>query len=1210
MTGNSKQQIFHTNSPGRWQRFKWGGRIVLLFLILGVVIFSIAVSRGYMPSLPRIKEQSQLYKKVLDTNRTFLFKNSLIEQYGGFRKYINEKVPYKSGAFPITNHKDSVKYGLVPFKVDTNFRSFSKFPTGIRAAFYVDWDAQSFLSLQQYISKMNLVIPEWIFIDPTADTIYTNIDERALNVMKKSGVQIMPILSNNYKETFRGDAIHRIINDPAKKHRLIKDLAHILSQYNFAGVNVDFEELQEKTNEKLVEFQRDLYHQLHLQNFLVTQDVMPFNEDYNFKELAKYNDYIFLMAYDQHSDNSGPGPISHQKWIEGAVDEAVKKIPVQKLILCMAAYGYDWKMGNGVSAKTISYQEALVTAKDQEATIDFDNDSYNLHFEYEDDDNARHQVQFTDAATAFNTLRFATEYGLAGTSIWRLGSEDARIWSFYDRDMGKAAIKDFDFTAFSKVDAMGEADFVDYEGSGEVLDIIATPTNGRITPQLDSSEILISEETYDSLPSKFVARKYGTSDSMKLVLTFDDGPDPNYTPKILDILSKYHVPATFFLVGINAENNIPIVKREFREGHEIGNHTFTHPNIAKVSQRRAILEMESTRLLIECITGHSTIMFRAPYNADFEPEKWEELIPVAIARKKNYLDIGESIDPLDWEPGTPADSIYDRIIRRKDEMTKAGLSGNIILLHDAGGEDRTATVEALPRVIEYFQNRGFHFTTVADILGKTKDELMPPVPKGSGYYLLQINYYFAELGYWSGHILFSLFIVFMILSVGRVLFLAFIATREYFREKKIAIHPFWSADGRDAPLVSIIVPAYNEEVNAVSSVTSLLAGDYPNIEIIFVDDGSTDDTYLKVSQAFAGDPKVKVFTKPNGGKASALNYGIHQSGAEFVVCIDADTKLKPDAVSRLMEHFGPQPAKSQPSNNNRANGNPVSASAITQPAKGQPGSDSIASGTPLPADAVPNDEFPGLGIVGAVAGNVKVGNQVNLLTKWQSIEYISSQNFDRKAFAYLNAITVVPGAIGAFRKSAIEEAGGFTTDTLAEDCDLTIRILRCGYLIENDNRAIAMTEAPETLKMFFKQRFRWSYGVMQTFWKNRDALFNWKYKWLGWVALPNILIFQYIIPFVIPLADFFMFVGLLTGNASKIAGYYLVFMLVDLAVALLAFSFEKEKISKLVWLIPQRLVWRWLMWYVLFRAVRRAFKGELQHWGVLKRTGNVTPIDQ
>lgn len=1159
----STRQIFHALSPGRWQRLKWGGRITILFLTLGIVIFSIALSRGYMPALPRIKEQSQLYKKVLDTSRAFIFKNSLIDQYGGFRKYINEKVPYKAGAFPGQSRKDSDKYGLRPFRVDTNFRSFTKFPTGIRAAFYVDWDAQSFLSLQQYISKMNLVIPEWIFIDPTADTLYTDIDNRAWTVMKNSGVKIMPILSNNYKEVFRGDAVHRIINDSVKKERLIHDLVRILVKNQFAGVNVDFEELQEKKNEALVSFQKDLYDRLHAQNLLVTQDVIPFNEDYNFEQLAKYNDYIFLMAYDQYSDNTGPGPISHQKWIEGAVDDAVKKIPTQKLILSLAAYGYDWKMGKEVSARTVSYQQALFTAKDQEATIDFDNDSYNLHYNYvdEDDNNTKHQVQFTDAATIFNALRFATEYGLSGTAVWRLGDEDPRLWDFYDKDMRKAALDTFNFAEFSKVDAKADADFVDYEGTGEVLDIIATPTNGRITPEVDTSEMLISEETYDSLPSKFVARKYGTSDSMKLVLTFDDGPDPNYTPRILDILSRYHVPATFFLVGINAENNIPIVKREFREGHEIGNHTFTHPNIAKVSQRRAILEIDATRLLIECITGHSTIMFRAPYNADFEPEKWEELIPVAIARKKNYLDIGESIDPEDWIPNTSADTIYQRVIDGKNAMTKAKLSGNIILLHDAGGEDRTATVEALPRIIEYFQARGFHFTTVSDILGKTKDEMMPPVPKGSGYYLLQINYYFAELGYWSGHILFSLFITFMILSVGRVITLAFIATREYFREKKKPLLPFWSPGGADAPLVSIIVPAYNEEVNAVSSVESLLKGDYPNFNIIFVDDGSKDGTYEKMKTAFGGHPKVQLFSKSNGGKASALNFGIRQSRAEYVICIDADTKLKPDAVSLLMEHFAPGRA--------------------------------------------PVDGGDNAGRVGAVAGNVKVGNTVNLLTKWQSIEYISSQNFDRKAFAYLNAITVVPGAIGAFSKKAIVEAGGFTSDTLAEDCDLTVRILRCGYIIENDNRAIAMTEAPETLRMFFKQRFRWNFGVMQTFWKNRDALFNWKYKWLGWAAMPNILIFQYIIPFVIPLADFFMLVGLLTGNASKIAGYYLVFMLVDMAVAVLAFSFERERIIKLLWLIPQRLIWRWLMWLVLFKAVRRAFKGELQLWGVLKRTGNV-----
>src|SRR5579872_4602512 len=287
MNGNatppSTTQIFQTNSPGRWQRLKWGGRILLFFLVLGIVIFTIAVSRDYKPALPRMKEQSQLYKKVLDTNKSFIFKNSLIDQYGGFRKYINEKVPYRGGAFPGQSKRDSERMAQQRLAhADTNFRSFTKFPAGIRAAFYVDWDAQSFLSLQQYIDKMNMVIPEWIFIDPTADTVTTDIDPRAWAVMKKSGVKILPILSNNYKEVFRGDAVHRIINDPAKKQRLISDVIRILNRDDFAGVNVDFEELQEPNNEKLVEFQKDLYEQLHTQHFLVTQDVIPFNEDYNF----------------------------------------------------------------------------------------------------------------------------------------------------------------------------------------------------------------------------------------------------------------------------------------------------------------------------------------------------------------------------------------------------------------------------------------------------------------------------------------------------------------------------------------------------------------------------------------------------------------------------------------------------------------------------------------------------------------------------------------------------------------------------------------------------------------------------------------------------------------------------------------------------------------------------------------------------------------
>lgn len=1143
------RQIFQTDSSNRWQRFKWGSRILLLLIPLAILVLVAWFFTERLPDIPQLT-----YKQALGLEKeNFLSKNSSIaKKYKGFRQFIDQK--------ELTNK--------APYKIKTppGYRNLvnNKMPSGIRSAFYVTWNNNSFVSLQRNIHKLNLVVPEWIFIDPKTDTLVTTIDAKGYAVMKNAGVNIVPMLSNFYSkdQSFHGETVHNIITNPQKRERLIKNLINILEKNKLQGVNVDFEELKENSDEAFVNFQKELYEKLHAKNLLVTQDVIPFNEDYDYKALSRYNDFIFIMAYDEFSKGTKPGSIAEQKWIEAAVDDAVKKIPAGKIILNLAAYGYDWQVEDEPDPKdveTFTYQDALAKAKEYQATIDFDDDTYNLHYSYADDEGMPHQVFFTDAATTFNAMRFANESQLAGVALWRLGSEDNRIWQFYNRNMSVDSIKNFNFKAFGNIES---PDNVAYFGAGEILDVVATEKrSGSLAPEIDSTEMLISEENYDSLPVPYMAKKFGWNgkdtirNRNKLVLTFDDGPDPKWTPKILNILKEKKVPAAFFVVGINAENNMPLLKRIYDEGHEIGDHTFTHPNIAEVSRKRALWEMEMTRLLIECVTGHSTVLFRAPYNADFTPQKIEELLPVAVARTKNYLDVGESIDPLDWEPGVTADSIFQRVVREKEEFEsdKRETGANIILLHDAGGETREETVKALPRIIDYFQKQGYEFTTIADLLGKKKENLMPSVPSGSGYYLIEANYAFFKTTSIIGRILFSLFAVFIILSITRIVLLFVLAMRERRREKKEALlFPVLP----DYPLVSIIVPAYNEEVNAVSSLQNLLKIDYPNFEIIFVDDGSKDETYEKVSYVFGNHPKVKVFTKANGGKASALNFGIAKSKAAYVVCIDADTKLRYDAVSQLMKHFL-------------------------------------------------NDHQHK---IGAVAGNVKVGNEVNALTKWQAIEYISGQNFDRRAFANVNAITVVPGAIGGFRKEAIENAGGFTTDTLAEDCDLTIRIIRAGYLVTNETNSLAFTEAPEKTKQFIKQRFRWSFGVLQTFWKHKDTLFNSKYKWLGWLAMPNIILFQYIIPAFIPLADVFMVLGLITGNASKIIPYYILFMLFDAAVSFIAFRMEKEKISRLIWLIPQRLIYRWLMWYIMFKAIRKAIKGELQYWGVLKRTGRVKEV--
>ena len=1129
---DGKKQIFQTSTQKRWKTFQWSSRLILFILILMVPIFLITLKRGLKPALPLLATTVQTEHSLENPVTPKDLSAKELKKFKGFDYFLRAKTKIEK----LKNQPVSPKTA-----------------SEVRAAFYVDWDPQSLFSLQKNIDKLDMVVPEWFFIDPKTDLLRTEIDTAALKVMKKRKVKILPLI-NNINESvgegeFDGDLIHRILHDKNKRERLINDIAKVLNQYNFQGINIDFEEFKENSDEPIIAFQKELYEKLHPQGYLVSQDIMADNDDFNVKALSKYNDYMFLMAYDEHYTSSVPGDISGQKWIERIVDKTAKEIPSNKIILCFAGYGYDWQEKE--EGETITYDQAIAIAKQHNASIIYNDNSYNNSFAYTDSNGKKHQVNFTDAATNFNTIRFSDEYGLAGTALWRLGSEDQRLWSYYHRSLTNESIREkpFDFKAMKFVNTTIESPA--YIGDGEILNVIADPAPGKIDMEIDNDEAIITEQKYVELPTKYVISKFGNVHK-QVILTFDDGPDPTYTPQVLDILKREKVPAVFFVIGIQGESNIPLLQRIYNEGHEIGNHTFTHPNIALVSSERASDEMETTRLLIEAVTGRSTVLFRAPYNADAEPTTETELKPIALSKAQNYYTVGESIDPNDWEKDVSADTIYNRTIKQYEANPDKG----IILLHDAGG-NRQATVEALPRIIKYFKDRNIQFTTVSHLLGKTKDEIMP---KAKGEFVTLDNLIF-DFGYWFEHFITATFWVAIFLGFLRIALMAVMAFIKKWRDHKYP--PVYKSSLGVFPKVSIIVPAYNEEINAVKTIENLLCQDYPDFDIVFVDDGSKDKTFEMVSDAFKNNSKVKVHTKPNGGKASALNYGIALTQNEYVVCIDADTQLKTDAISQLMKGF-----RIQLKNNKE---------------------------------------------IGAIAGNVKVGNENTMLTKWQSIEYTTAQNFDRRAFDLINGITVVPGAIGAFKKTAIEKAGGFTTDTLAEDCDLTIRILRNDYHIINCIRAVAITEAPESLKEFMKQRFRWSYGIMQAFWKNRDACFNPRYKGLGMVALPNVLIFQIVLPIFAPLADLVLILSLIWNHNDpdslhKILIYYIAFMLVDVLVSVIAFIFEKEKLTKLIWLIPQRFVYRQLMYVILFRALKRAIKGESQSWGVLKRTGNVMSV--
>ncbi|MFD0794786.1 glycosyltransferase [Mucilaginibacter litoreus] len=1112
MSSNNRQ-IFQADNPERWNRFKWISRILLIVFVVGVVAAVITVTSKEYPELPNLDPAP---KKLSHEKLESLKKSKKYEDF----KIEKAEIEVLAKA----RHLHQLKH--------------PNNENRINAGFYKAWEPQAYNSLVDHMPRLDMVVTEGFAFSPKADTLKTSLDTGLINLNKKYKKQVLVTLSNyvnldNVRGEYDRKDVLRIFKSKKLRTNFINSMAAVLKHYNFNGVNLDIEDLPDRNGPEYVAFQKDLYNIFHAQDLLVTTNVTPNDEEYDLKRLQHVNDYLFVMAIDQHWDQSNAGDVSHQHWVEEILDNVCAQIPSEKVILTIAGGGFDWPQGSIGTA--IGYAQAISQAKQYNKQIAYNPESANLNYSYLGPDSLNHTVYFADAATNFNIIRMADDWATGGVALWRLGFEDPRLWTFFQKNLSLDSLKKTGFD-LKRLDTVGSNNKIDYAGEGgEVLDLVTVPHTGKINVSMDTNSYTITNQKYIELPTKYVIRRYGYKPG-KVVLTFDDGPDPDYTPRILDILKKEKVPASFFVVGSMVEKNIPILKRIYDEGYEIGNHTFFHPDISTISLDRVKLELNSTRKLIESITGRSTILFRPPFNADAEPQTLAEVIPVAESRKQSYITIGESIDPWDWYPGVTADSIVARTIRQKD-------NGSMILLHDAGGDTREETVKALPEIIHYFKSHGYQFTTIADILDKSKDELMPPAKEEQTFWG---KYYdIVVMGFFVGNkFFFYLFLTAIFLAVGRIVLIGILASRQFSANKKI------QNISQELPPISIIVPAYNEEVTAIKTIESLLQTEYPAFNIIFVDDGSKDNTYKVVSEAYASHPLVKVLTKPNGGKASALNFGISHCEHNFVVCIDADTQLQTNAIYHLMTYF--------------------------------------------------TDEE-----IGAVAGTVKVGNENNIITKWQSIEYITAQNMDRRAFDIINSITVVPGAIGAFRKSAIFRAGGFTYDTLAEDCDLTMRILKQGYVIKNCAEAVAYTEAPETISALLKQRFRWSFGVMQSFWKNRDALFNKKYSYFGMVGMPNILIFQIILPLFSPLADLIMIMGIFGSHPEKMFIYYGVFLLVDFLVGVLAFRMEKERYSKLIYLIPQRFLWRQLMYYILFKSIRKALKGELSTWGVLKRTGNV-----
>ena len=898
--------------------------------------------------------------------------------------------------------------------------------------------------------------------------------------------------------------------------------------------------------------------------------------DSDLKTIAANSDGIVLMNYDEHQTTSDPGPVASQSWFIGNLARVLKVVPKEKLICGVGSYGYDWALSipdpkdrrhpkpKVVSTDPLSVSDAWGRAADADADLDLDYDTLNPHYEYIDEDaNERHVVWFLDAVSLLDEMRAARLLGLQTFALWRLGEEDSSLWNIWDRPSDPSSLQ-----ALGSVEPGHD---VDTGGEGDILRITGLPQTGKRTVEVDTDEPdprkkLIVDEHMDVYPHTYTIEQYGYHPN-EVALTFDDSPDPKWTPKILDILKARQVKAAFMAIGSEAADNIGLLQRIVREGHEIGNHTWTHPDISEISPRQVELEITLTERLFESKLGVQPLYFRPPYDIDEEPDTDDEAEPAWRIQQMGYIIIGSKIDTDDWDehPRKTTPEIIQSVFAQLDTMkVKPQFRGSIILMHDGGG-DRSATVAALGPLIDALRARGYTIVPVSALMGKTTAQVMPPLTFWQRMRTIPDSIAFSAVDI-IGNFIFMVFFVGDVLMSARLIIVGLFAIIDRLRR------PYRPASSGFCPRVAVLIPAYNEESVIVRTIRSVLNSDYKNLRVIVIDDGSLDRTAEVAAAAYAQDiaaGRVQVLTKRNEGKAAALNYALDRITEDAYVGIDADTVIAPDAISKLIPHF----------------------------------------------------EDPA---IGAIAGNAKVGNRVNLWTRWQALEYITSQNFERRALNLFHVITVVPGAIGAWRTAPVKAAGGYPVNTVAEDADLTMSLLEQGWKVDYEDRALAFTEAPIDARGLMRQRFRWSFGTLQAVWKHRAAFV--RNKAMGLFALPNILVFQMLLPLVSPFIDIMFVAGIVNflvdrhyhpeaasaASFEKLLAYFGAFLLIDFITSSVAFSLERRHPANKgdgwllfhIWL--QRFAYRQVFSVVLFKTLKRAIDGKPFNWDKLARTAKMS----
>jgi cellulose synthase/poly-beta-1,6-N-acetylglucosamine synthase-like glycosyltransferase/peptidoglycan/xylan/chitin deacetylase (PgdA/CDA1 family) len=628
--------------------------------------------------------------------------------------------------------------------------------------------------------------------------------------------------------------------------------------------------------------------------------------------------------------------------------------------------------------------------------------------------------------------------------------------------------------------------------------------------------------------SSYAVDRFGALPDKQLALTFDDGPDPRNTPALLDLLSRYDAPATFFDTGENVLRHPDLFRRQIREGHLVGNHTLRHVAFAEHGSARNLEEVVTADRVMRSVGGYGTEFFRLPYGGNDVDGIGANGYGILLAQQTGHYAASFDIDTNDYlyPPG------------RTVPVPELDGRGHVLLLHD-GGNDHAATLVLVEKLLQRARAQGYSFVTMAS--------LHPDGPAAAGRVPVSLTDRLTHWAFWTAHVLPALLVrVLFVLGAGTMAVVSVATVLLALVERRRRRRRTW-APGYSPP-VTVVIAAYNEAAVIGKTIASLRRSAYPDLRVLVVDDGSTDGT-ADVVRAVDWD-RVRVVSQPNGGKSVALNRALAEAGAGIVVTFDADTLVAPAAIGALVRHF-----------------------------------------------ADPR--------VGAVAGQVKVGNRRGLLTRWQSLEYLTAISLDRSAQSLLGAIMVVPGACAAWRRTAVLAAGGFDHRTLAEDCDLTLSLQRAGWRIEQEPAAVAYTEVPQSARSLVKQRFRWMFGTLQAVWKQRRMLLRPRYGALGMVVMPYSVLSVVVPLLFLPLAYWIVVQSILTGDLHTVLLYLGVLTAFHFVMATVAVVLTRERWWHLLVVPVYRLIYEPLRTYLLYSTALAVLRGRMVGWNKLARTGTV-----